>query len=221
MVRAFGSKQPLADDHLHCRILLSIQPLAGASEMASSSADKYLNLDPEVGQSLLANSRSKAAAARTLHLLARKGLLKDAPDHCDEASIKRQLSKISADLGKVRTPYGPLIQSMPIGAPGLKHWEYISPCAILWYLCSLSQAFTSIMRSSSVSTGSPLRLIIFADSMTPGNPYRKDKGRSSTCIYWSFADWPAWLIARSFAWPVFLFCETASSMQSRVASAMS
>ena len=51
--------------------------------------------------------------------------------------------------------------------------------------------------------GVPCRLIIYADELVPGNPYRPEKARTVWCVYWAFADWPQWLLQRSFAWPVF------------------
>ena len=38
----------------------------------------------------------------------------------------------------VVTPYGPLFQSFPVG-PNAFDVEFISPFAMLWYMCSTSQ----------------------------------------------------------------------------------
>lgn len=169
---------------------------------ASRGNGSGFELDGRVGRELLAHSQTKAGLSRTLLTLSNAGMLKGFDGECNEASLKRQLTLISTHHANTQTPYGPLVQSIELGVHGLKAWEYLNPFAWLFHLSSLSVPFASIMRSICVP-GRPLRLIIFADSMEPGNPFRPEKGRSVMCLYWCFADWPQWLLQRSFAWPIF------------------
>lgn len=66
----------------------------------------------------------------------------------------------------------------------------------------ISPTFADVMMRCT-RDGRPLRLVIFADELCPGNPFRPEKSRTLMCIYWSFIDWPSWMLSRSFAWPCF------------------
>ena len=73
--------------------------------------------------------------------------------------------------------------------------------AFIWLVTSLSPAFSQIMRDVVGDGSTPLRLVIYADEMNPGNPFRPEKSRTVQCIYWCFADWPQWMLTRTFSWP--------------------
>ena len=68
----------------------------------------------------------------------------------------------------------------------------------------MSDAFQSAMGACTQSPD-PLRIVIYADSICPGNPFRPEKSRTVCCIYWTIVDWPAWLLQRSGVWPVLGF----------------
>ena len=161
-------------------------------------------LDTKTAQQLVAQNATRTAVLNVLTTLSKKGLLKGFEDTTNESSIKRQLTKASTEHSNTHTPYGPLVQSMDIGVTtkDMKKWEFLNPFAFLYHMCSISPCFADIMRSVCID-GQPLRIVIFADGLVPGNPYRPEKSRSLMCIYWAIADWPAWLLQRSFAWPIF------------------
>ena len=158
-------------------------------------------LDPKVSQQLLAHGSTKAAVVSLLTTLAKSGLLV-CGDDLDETSLKRQLGEAGANHSNTMTPYGPIVQTIELGLEGLRHWEYQNPFAWLYQMCKVSPGFASIMAEISAS-GNPVRIIIFADGLVPGNPFRPEKSRSLMCIYWAIVDWPQWLLQRSFAWPLF------------------
>jgi hypothetical protein len=139
-----------------------------------------------------------------LTTLSEQGLLKGFEDYRNDASLKRQLTEASTHHSNTHTPYGPLVQTMDIGVKvkDMHHWEFLHPMAYLHHLCYISPSFAAVMRSIHTD-GQPLRIVIFADGLVPGNPFRPEKSRSLMCIYWAVADWPAWLLQRSFAWPIF------------------
>ena len=64
-----------------------------------------------------------------LNVLADAGLIKDIGTESAKSKLKRSLTQSIVDQGKVKTPYGPLSQSLEINAEKCKHWEYINPFA--------------------------------------------------------------------------------------------
>ena len=116
------------------------------------------------------------------------------------ASLRIHIHNCSEEHAKKMTDSGPILQRVHLGHPKMKYWEACHPCAFLRYLTSVSSSFAQIMKTA-IDGGSPLRLIIYMDEMNPGNPCRPEKSRTMQCIYWCFADWPAWMLTRTFAWP--------------------
>ncbi len=173
---------------------------------SSSSAAGKGPLVGEVGRNMIARSNKSALAASLLELQ-RAGLL-NTDEPLTERGIKRQLKECSEYHANVRTPYGPLVQTMEIGAPNLEQWEFCHPAAFLHYLTVISAPFADLMRSICVEDR-PCRVVIYADGLEPGNPFRPEKSRHLQCIYWALADWPQWLLQRTFAWPVFGMIRTA------------
>ena len=166
-------------------------------------------LPKNVAQQLTAQRGTKASIVRTIMTLAQAGMINDLDENeTNENSLKRALTEASADHGKASGgPHGPLIQYMKIGHPKLDYWEYINPFALLHYMTEKSTAFASMMQSIHTE-GVPMRIVIYADSLVPGNPFRPDMGRKLMCIYWAIVDWPQHVLQRSFAWPVFSIIRT-------------
>ena len=153
--------------------------------MASSSTSRALavakanpqRLDTNVARSLAAVRSTRAATTQVLKTLSKAGLLNDITvDETNESNIKRQIGEAAASHANAGTPYGPVVQSMEIGVEGCEHLEYVNPFAFLYYLSSISAAFSEMMRSVYVP-GRPLRLIIYADGLEPGNPFRHERAR--------------------------------------------
>lgn len=139
-----------------------------------SSGRPRLELSSNVGRQLVAHSNTKKSIVDTLKTLADAGMIKDIHgDDADISSLKRKLTEMSTEHGNFDTPHGKVIQRVKLDAPGLKYWEYMNPFAFLYYLSSLSVSFSSMMRSI-CNDGQPLRIIIFADGLVPGNPFRPE-----------------------------------------------
>lgn len=140
---------------------------------------------------------TKSATVRTLIELQAQGVL-------DGAYTERQLlttaQKCTEKHATADTPYGPVVQKVPLGIAKLPHWEICHPMAYLWYMTHISTAFANVMRVCTRG-GNILRLVIYCDEMVPGNPFRPEKSRTLMCIYWAFVDWPHHVLTRSFAWP--------------------
>jgi len=170
------------------------------------SASNRVQLPVHVGQQLVARGTTKTAVVQILSTLWKNGMLKNVEDEeeVDEASLKRQLTVASVQFANTKTPYGTIVQYLDLSATGvqeLKQWEFIHPFAWLYQMCVESQPFALLMHGLCCDSR-PLRVIIFADGMIPGNPFRPEKSRTLMCVYWAVVDWPAWLLTRSFAWPV-------------------
>ncbi len=105
----------------------------------------------------------------------------------------------------VVTPYGPLFQTFPVG-PNAFDVEFISPFAMLWYMCSTSQPAAEFLVHH--LAGKQCKLAFYCDAVTPGNVLRPDFGRSFEAIYWSFLEFPDWFRTRAQnGWFLFAFVE--------------
>ncbi len=164
---------------------------------SSSSSDKFGG--SQAAKSVLAVAGNKTVAAKILTALQKDGLLRLGGE-ITEKGFKRAIAGASKDHCDFQTPYGKVVQELDLG-PGLSKWEYCNPLAFIYYLSTISVAFSDMMRQS-VADASTCRIVIYVDELCPGNPFRPEKGRTLQCIYWCMADWPQWLLQRTFAWPV-------------------
>ena len=184
--------------------------------MSSSSSivptSKKPRIDTNDLRSLVANDKqTKTSLADTLNLLKKQGRLA-------EGVTKRQLRQASEHHAKHETPYGKIVQRVELNTKKLKYLDYVNPFAFLHYLTVISESFATLMHDV-CTTGRPLRLIIYADEMNPGNPFRPEKSRTLQCVYWAFADWPAHVLSRTFAWPV--LCLVRSTVVAEIEGGMS
>ena len=140
---------------------------------------------------------TKTSTVQMLMHLQSSGIL---AGNATERSLRREIQAATEAHGSAMTPYGPVVQQVRIGAPGLEYWEVCHPFAFLWYMTRHSAAFRDVMRRCT-SDGCSSRLVIYMDGLKPGNPFRPDKSRSLMCIYWCLVDWPAFMLSRTFAWP--------------------
>ncbi len=82
------------------------------------------------------------------------------------------------DKLQVRTPYGPLICELEftLTAGGVKAVKYISPFALIWYVCAVSNVAASFfVKHLSLARN---RLALYHDAVKPRNSLRPDFGRS-------------------------------------------
>ena len=93
---------------------------------------------------------------------------------------RRRLQSAKRSHATASTPYGRLVQQHDIGHDKLKHWEYIHPMALLWYVCKLSATFAN-MCFACIKPGVPLRVLIYVDEICPGNPLRYMSPVVSAC----------------------------------------
>lgn len=167
--------------------------------MAGSSTDvlaKRPRTDVNTRTSLLSTSKqTKTALLSTLQSLKDHGML-------DVDVSRGDLKRAAEHHANQQTPYGAVVQKIELNAPRLKYLDIVHPFAFLYYLTKISAHFAQLMYECCRDNVNPLRLIVYADEMTPGNPFRPEKTRTLQCIYWAFVDWPAHVLCRTFAWPV-------------------
>ena len=145
---------------------------------------------------------TKIGLMTTIEKLSGAGLLKPGVLNANSSALRQRLDTAQRSHSIAKTPYGTVLQSMPLPLKALPHWEFIHPLALLHYLSTLSVAFGNIMERCG-TPGRSFRLILYIDEICPGNPLRPEKSRTLQAIYWALADWPQWLLQRTAAWPCF------------------
>ena len=150
-------------------------------------------------RSLVTSNSSRSSLATILLKLKADGLLaKDSiPDTL--RTVRRKLTDAVRIHANQMTPYGTVIKTRHVGVPGLQRWDYACPMALVWYLSNNSDAFFNLVRSA-CSHGRPMRIVIYVDECEPGNPLRPEKSRKLQCVYWSFVDFPQWVLHRTGSW---------------------
>ena len=74
-----------------------------------------------------------------------------------------------------------MVQSIPIETTthGKLSWEIIHPFAFMWYLSTVCEFGVLMADSIAKAPKNILRLILYGDELTPGNPLRADLGRQA------------------------------------------
>ena len=200
-----------------CSMYCLAQVVNGTSaNMSSTSSIVHASKKPRIEKAdlraLVAHDKqTKTSLADTLNILQKQGRLV-------EGVTRRELREASEHHAKQDTPYGKVVQRVELNTKKLQYLDYVNPFAFLYYLTMISESFATLMHNA-CQLGRPLRLIIYADEMNPGNPFRPEKSRTLQCVYWAFADWPAHVLSRTFAWPV--LCLVRSSVVGEIEGGMS
>ena len=86
--------------------------------------------------------------------------------------------------GNANTPYGPVVQRVKL--TDTYTLDYVHPCAYFYYLSMICENFCKFINDTLDTIGTrPLRIVVYGDEMTPGNPLRPDQGREAW--QWSFS----------------------------------
>ena len=142
---------------------------------------------------------SLAAVSRTLAGLIEEGLSGNVEADLGAAdSVRRVLSAGSRAHAEATTPYGEVMQHLAVNGVNI---PLVSPKALLHYLCSVSPDFASLLGSvASASHDRTLRLVLYADEVTPGNVLRPDAGRKFWAIYWTVCEFPEFFRRSEDSW---------------------
>ena len=148
---------------------------------------------------------NKSGLAHCLRLLHARGYLKDpliaTPSH---SSYRKSIQKaVELDGLQVWTPYGFIIQEMALELECMPTLHYVNPFSLVYHLCSKFATFFHLLRDTVQRCSGALRIIIYLDGITPGNPLHPDPQRCLSAIYWTFAEFPSWFLQRKDAWFIF------------------
>ena len=146
---------------------------------------------------------------------------------CLETNFSKQLAdrnKVQAAIrdavvssAQTPTPYGPIVKEFVIGSRTL---SAVCPMAALWLRCKTSSSFSKILlHTLQLSDFKPLHVVVYMDEYQPGNPLRIDSSRSTQAVYWTFVEFPDWLLTRVDGW--FVFCATRSTLVSELPGSVS
>lgn len=146
---------------------------------------------------LAAASGTQVGAARLLQRLRDHGLLvKSAFEGCSERTLRGDASRGTSDaVANVITPFGAVVQSMNVHGTNL---DVVNPFAFLHHMCTQQFAFFRLLFPD--EQGVHRKVVLYVDEVRPGNPLRHDKGRTTQCIYWTFADFPERFLCDANAW---------------------
>ena len=191
-----------------CRFAHRIQPHAFTS-LGSMSKRLKVNdvaVDSQSRKrqaiSALVPQASRSSLIRTLQTLQEHGMLHEdlqASSSSHGRSIDSSRHNLAFNTG---TPYGQLVREMPLMNDD-SLW-YLDPFALLSHVCTVSPMFFGMLRSIvDVAAGTPLRLILYLDGINPGNPLAPDPQKLLQAVYWSFLDFPGWLLSRKDGWMCF------------------
>ena len=144
---------------------------------------------------------TKTGLMHTLVTLQRAGLITSGVVRGGRA-VRRDLAHAQREHCDVRTPYGPVLQTLDLPLPTPRRWSFTHPLALLYHLATLNSAFGELMVNS-MQPGKPMTLVLYMDEITPGNPLRPEKSRTMQAIYWAFLEWPQYILQRVAAWMCF------------------
>ena len=173
---------------------MSRRPAESQSLVPVAPAPKRLRFD-----CWQAGSGSKTKFVRALTDLHTQGVLTGR--QINESSCRRHVRATAAVHANAATPYGTVVQHSGVTVTGGRT-ECVGPAAWLYYMCTISTAFTTMMEAI-VDGCARLRIVLYNDGLVPGNPFRQEHARKLETFYWSRIGWPDHVLKRTFVWQVF------------------
>ena len=148
---------------------------------------------------------SQEALAQILQTLQDNGVLNETTCRSSKEVVKHDAKQALAMRHEAQTPYGSVVQhlSLPLKDEPDFEWPILHPAALLHQLSRLSRSYADALLELIGSTTNELRIIVYIDEINPGNPLRPDAGRTTQCLYWTFADFPPAVLAQEEAWLLF------------------
>ena len=96
------------------------------------------------------------------------------------------------------TPYGETLRYLEIS--NSYRWPHLNPFAQLFYLSTISDALSCILKQVLSRNNMVLTVVLYIDECQPGNPLRPDLARKIQCVYWNFIEFPQYLLQRAETW---------------------
>lgn len=171
---------------------------SSSSQSKSSSSQPPAKRRRDVLAELADLSGTKLGAARVLQRLHEQGFLKD---DTLVGSLTTHTLRRDARLGtedavcKATTPHGYVIVNLNIHGVEV---EFVNPFAYVYILCNQQPELFRLLCPGEEATCRPI--VVYADEVQPGNPFRPDHGRLTLCVYWVFADLPDQFLSNVDFW---------------------
>ena len=183
---------------------------------SSAAPEDFATKKRRVERRLLSFGGTKHALNQILTTLHTEGMLGKELQPRGTSTMAKDLRNSLAALGRdASTAYGPIVKQMHLGLQEpLLRCPVVCPLAWLAHFSAACESFARVLKSTIDSTAKPLRIVIYIDEIQPGNPLRPDKTRCTQAVYWSFVDFPDWLLCRAEGW--FFFCGIRSSVVSQL-----
>ena len=153
-------------------------------------------------------SCSKTALIDILQSLHSAGALAGDLGAGTRSTVRDRVRQPLDDLRHLETPYGQLVKRWKLGLPALSHVDIINPFAYLYHLSIVSDEFAQLLFEASEGGNKELRVIMYIDGVSPGNPLRPDKARTVDCVYWTIAELPDHVVKSIAGWLLFSTCRT-------------
>lgn len=112
-------------------------------------------------------------------------------------NIGRAVERYACDIV---TPFGQIVQSMPVQLADKSMYDcpILHPLALLWFLCSVSAQFASLIADHCVD--GVFDIVLWADDAVSGNSLRPDASRKFMSVYWSVLQLPEYARSADWGW---------------------
>ena len=144
---------------------------------------------------------TKCGLAAALQRMHAHGVLTTSVGEGTNRAVRARLAAPLQDLRATQSPYGPLIRRLADVGDSIV--EVANPHAYLYHLAKISDELSDLLFDASAGGTKEVRIVLYMDSVCPGNPLRPDRSRTTECLYWTIVDFPDYVLSSSVGWFVF------------------
>ncbi len=114
------------------------------------------------------------------------------------STTRHEMDRALEDLATLRTVYGPMTgkMSVPLVGGGELDIMYVNPFALLHHSCSVSEHMRGFL-TRMVASSPVLHIVMYVDGVRAGNQLHSDRSRTFESYFWTFAETPCELKART------------------------
>ena len=139
------------------------------------------------------------------------------------AFSRRTQGRERAATATVTTPYGPVVQQVPLRLRTRELALAVQAPLPMLYEAARRGPFAELLAGAldraPGSSGQPWGLVLYSDEVTSGNALRPDNRRKVQCVYWSFKELGSAALCREDAW--FLLAAVRSTLVQELEGGMS
>ena len=144
---------------------------------------------------------TKSGLASALQKMHSRGILNTNIGSGSTTAVRKRLSSPLKDLRNAQSPYGPLLRHVPTVDGSTV--EIVNPHAYMFHMANISAELGDLLFDVSAGGTRVVRIVLYMDSICPGNPLRPDKSRTTECVYWTIVDFPDHILVSTLGWFVF------------------